>query len=133
MTDPDDLTEQMIAWLQARDSDRAAVYAREGRRFSGLPSASLSVSWLNLFQKVVDAPTDGNLRKDLLDMESEHILRGLVVPMDAVPADVLNRYADFAASTLQNIEENNPTRFAEIDAEILADLAQFDRDRESGN
>jgi len=125
--DDESVERQVRAFLQNSQLERNAAYAGRGRAYRNLSDGELRVKWAAAYTAYAEVPSDQERRRLQSDLGSEIDLRGLELPLSMVP----EAWAQIKARVSSAIHD--PGKRAEIDEELVEDLAKFKRASERKN
>ncbi len=121
--------DDVLGWLASSQSDDAANYASRGRIYGGLSNEKLSAHWVESFRKIASDIGNLNARAVNADLKSEFDLRSMEPPYDLV-RDEFDAIMTAAAAVLDELRDEDPLRYQEIENEVQRDLDAFKKTRD---
>jgi hypothetical protein len=120
-------SELMKAYLENQGLQHAQEYVKRGRQLKAEPTDVLKERWAELFRRMATnwplSKPDDAMRADI---EAELRFRNEELPFEAVQAEK-DALIALATKTFENLQ-NDPQQFADVNADLEADLREFEVD-----
>jgi hypothetical protein len=114
---------QVRSWLQSREVDEAADYARRGRAHVSLSDVELVEQWKAAFRAYVANFRSQKARAAECDLKAELQLRGQEPPLAEVKED-MDKLCNAAVESVREMEKS-PDAYKAMNEGIASDLAEF--------
>jgi hypothetical protein len=120
----DSMKDDVEGWIASNSTDRIADYAARGRKHQRLTDDELTAAWVAAFRGMADNVADHKWRDEEEDAKSEMLLRNREPPYGLVKAE-FDKFIAETSRAIEDLERNDPVRFAEMNREIEGDLTTF--------
>jgi hypothetical protein len=84
----DDLSKDVLGWIQSESVDDTADYVARGRKYAGLPDEEAKSQWIHAFRSLANDFVNSPWWRIQSHLTSELALRGLEPPFELVLEDM---------------------------------------------
>jgi hypothetical protein len=118
----------VLSWLASSDADYTADYLNRGRPYGALSADELSARWVTSFREIAADIQNIKARYLNSELKYEMDLRSIKPPYDLV-RDEFNTIAARTAAFFEQLKEEDPVRYDEIEVEVQRNLDAFKKTR----